>query len=47
MREVIEAAIVPKTRLIMLSLPSNPDGSIYLNDDLRALGAVLEKHPDV
>jgi aspartate aminotransferase len=43
----LEAAITPKTRWIMLNLPSNPAGAVYSDDDLRALGAVLEKHPDV
>lgn len=43
----LEAAITPKTRWIMLNLPSNPAGAVYSDDDLRALGSVLEKHPHV
>ncbi|MGH1371660.1 pyridoxal phosphate-dependent aminotransferase [Planktotalea sp.] len=43
----LEAAITPKTRWIMLNLPSNPAGAVYSDDDLCALGAVLEKHPHV
>ena len=43
----LEAAITPKTRWIMLNLPSNPAGAVYSDEDLRELGAVLEKHPDV
>lgn len=43
----LEAAITPKTRWIMLNLPSNPAGAVYSDGDLRALGAVLEKHPHV
>ena len=43
----LEAAIKPKTRWIMLNLPSNPAGAVYSDDDLRALGAVLQKHPEV
>ena len=43
----LEAAITSKTRWIMLNLPSNPAGAVYCDDDLRALGAVLEKHPHV
>jgi aspartate aminotransferase len=31
----------------MLNLPSNPAGAVYSDADLRALGAVLAKHPDV
>ena len=43
----LEAAITPKTRWIMLNLPSNPAGAVYSDDDLRALGTVLAKHPQV
>ncbi|MFK7835426.1 MAG: pyridoxal phosphate-dependent aminotransferase [Sulfitobacter sp.] len=43
----LKAAITPKTRWIMLNLPSNPAGAVYSDNDLRALGAVLEKHPHV
>ena len=43
----LDAAITPKTRWIMLNLPSNPAGAVYSDDDLRALGAVLEQHPHV
>ncbi|WP_299730316.1 pyridoxal phosphate-dependent aminotransferase [uncultured Tateyamaria sp.] len=45
--EQLEAAVTPKTRWIMLNLPSNPAGAVYSDDDLKALGAVLEKHPHV
>ncbi|WP_298257934.1 aminotransferase class I/II-fold pyridoxal phosphate-dependent enzyme [uncultured Litoreibacter sp.] len=45
--EQLEAAITSKTRWIMLNLPSNPAGAVYTDDDLQALGAVLERHPDV
>ena len=47
MPDQLEAAITPKTRWIMLNLPSNPTGAVYSDEDLRALGAVLEKHPNV
>ena len=47
MPDALEAAITPKTRWIMLNLPSNPAGAVYSDDDLRALGDVLAKHPDV
>ena len=45
--DALEAAITPRTRWIMLNLPSNPAGAVYSDADLRALGAVLAKHPDV
>ena len=43
----LEAAITPKTRMIMLNSPSNPTGSIYSRDDLKGLADVLAKYPDV
>ncbi|MEP2717909.1 pyridoxal phosphate-dependent aminotransferase [Pseudophaeobacter sp.] len=43
----LEAAITPKTRWIMLNLPSNPAGAVYSDADLRALGEVLDRHPEV
>lgn len=43
----LEAAITPKTRWVMLNLPSNPAGAVYEDAELRALGAALEPHPNV
>ena len=43
----LEAAITPKTRALILCSPSNPTGSVYNRDELAALAAVLEKHPQV
>ena len=43
----LEAAITPKTRALILCSPSNPTGSVYSRDELAALVAVLEKHPQV
>jgi aspartate aminotransferase len=45
--ETLEAAITAKTRWLMLNLPSNPAGAVYSAADLRALGDVLEKHPNI
>ena len=45
--DALRAAITPKTRWIMLNLPSNPAGAVYSDNDLRALGQVLDDHPDV
>jgi len=44
---LLEAAITPKTRLMFLNSPSNPTGAAYTRDELAALGAVLEKFPQV
>ncbi|MEL0073809.1 MAG: pyridoxal phosphate-dependent aminotransferase [Flavobacteriaceae bacterium] len=43
----LEAAITPKTKLIMFNSPNNPSGTIYTEAEYRALGKVLEKHPDI
>jgi len=43
----LEAAITPKTRLFILNSPSNPTGAAYTRAELRALGEVLIRHPNV
>ncbi|MDX1914150.1 MAG: pyridoxal phosphate-dependent aminotransferase [Methylophilus sp.] len=43
----LEAAITPKTKLVMFNSPSNPTGTVYNLDELKALGEVLLKHPHV
>lgn len=43
----LEAAITPKTKLVMFNSPSNPTGSAYTLDELKALGEVLLKHQHV
>ncbi|MDE6853853.1 MAG: pyridoxal phosphate-dependent aminotransferase [Muribaculaceae bacterium] len=43
----LEAAITPRTRAIILCTPSNPTGSVYTRDELRALADVIAAHPDV
>jgi aspartate aminotransferase len=45
--EQLEAAITPKTKLIMFNSPNNPSGTIYTEAEYRALGKVLKKHPDI
>ncbi|MCU5786720.1 pyridoxal phosphate-dependent aminotransferase [Alloalcanivorax marinus] len=45
--EQLEQAITPKTRLFVINSPSNPSGMAYSEEELAALGAVLEKHPDI
>jgi len=45
--EQLEAAITPRTRLVVLNSPSNPTGVAYTLEELAALGAVLRRHPDV
>jgi aspartate aminotransferase len=43
----LEAAINPRTRLVVFNSPSNPTGVAYTRDELAALGEVLLRHPDV
>lgn len=43
----LEAAITPKTKMIFLNSPSNPSGIAYTLEELKALGAVLKKHPNI
>jgi aspartate aminotransferase len=43
----LEAALTPKTRLFVINSPSNPTGMAYAADELKALGEVLRKHPNV
>jgi len=43
----LEAAITPKTKLLIINSPSNPTGMAYSADDLAALGSVIRKHPNV
>jgi len=43
----LEAAITPRTKLMIYSSPCNPSGSVYTNEELKAVAAVLKKHPRV
>ena len=43
----LEAAITPKTRMIILCSPSNPTGSVYTKEELRSLAEVILAHDDL
>ena len=43
----LEAAITPKTRLVLLNSPCNPTGAAYTRAELKALGEVLIEHPRI
>ncbi len=45
--EQLEAAITPRTRLLMINSPSNPTGVAYTRAELEALAEVLRRHPQV
>jgi len=42
--EMLEAAITPKTKLVVLNSPSNPTGAVYTRAQLEAIVAVALKH---
>lgn len=43
----LERTITPKTRMFVINSPSNPSGGVYALDELKALGEVLRKHPQI
>lgn len=43
----LEAAIGPKTKMLIFSTPCNPTGSVYTRDELKALADVISKHPNL
>ncbi|MBL8248229.1 MAG: pyridoxal phosphate-dependent aminotransferase, partial [Candidatus Competibacter sp.] len=43
----LEAAITPRTKLMVINSPSNPTGVAYSGAELAALGEVLRRHPQV
>ena len=45
--EQLEAAITPRTRMLILCSPSNPTGSVYTRDELKALAEVVLRHEDL
>jgi aspartate aminotransferase len=44
---VLEKALTPRSRILILNSPSNPTGAVYSKEELLALCAVLKKHPNV
>ena len=42
--EELEAAITPKTKLLVLPFPNNPTGSVMERKDLEAIAKVIEKY---
>ncbi|MDA8328607.1 MAG: pyridoxal phosphate-dependent aminotransferase [Betaproteobacteria bacterium] len=45
--EQLQAAITPRTRLVVINSPGNPSGAVYAADELAGLGEVLRGHPDI
>jgi aspartate aminotransferase len=45
--DALERAITPKTKWLILNSPSNPTGAAYTFDELKAIGDVVTRHPNV
>ena len=45
--EQLEAAITPKTKMLILCSPSNPTGSVYTKEELAGLAEVIKRHDDL
>lgn len=45
--EQLEAAITPRTRMLILCSPSNPTGSVYTKEELAGLAEVIKKYEDL
>lgn len=45
--EQLEAAITPKTKMLILCSPSNPTGSVYSKEELKSLADILAKYPEI
>lgn len=43
----LEAAITPRTKVVMYASPNNPTGAVYSEKELREIAAVLEKHEGI
>ncbi|EFC75958.1 pyridoxal phosphate-dependent aminotransferase [Segatella buccae] len=43
----LEAAITPKTKMLILCSPSNPTGSVYSQEELDKLAAIICNHEDL
>ncbi len=42
--EQLEAAVTPKTKMLIFNTPCNPTGAVYSEEEIRAIAAVCEKH---
>lgn len=45
--EQLEAAITDRTKAFLINSPCNPTGAAYSPDEIRAMAAVMEKHPKI
>jgi aspartate aminotransferase len=45
--EQLSASITDRSKLLFMNSPSNPTGASYSAAEFRALGSILEEHPDI
>lgn len=45
--DALEKALTKNTKWVIINSPNNPTGSMYTQEEFKALGKVLEKHPNV
>ena len=45
--EQLEAAITPRTKMLVLNSPSNPSGQAYTRAEFEAIAEVLRRHPGI
>lgn len=45
--EQLEAAITPRSKVLVINSPSNPNGTMYSPDELKALAEVVLRHPQL
>ena len=45
--EQVEAAITPKTKMLLFSSPCNPTGSVYSSEELEAIANVVARHEGI
>jgi aspartate aminotransferase len=45
--EQLSASITDRSKLLFINSPSNPTGASYSAAEFRALGSILEEHPDI
>ncbi|KAJ1413431.1 pyridoxal phosphate-dependent transferase [Ochromonadaceae sp. CCMP2298] len=43
----LEAAVTPKTKLMLINTPHNPTGKVFTLEELQAIAHILERHPHV
>ncbi|HUW92760.1 MAG TPA: pyridoxal phosphate-dependent aminotransferase [Bacteroidales bacterium] len=43
----LEAAITPRTRVLIFNSPSNPTGMVYTREEMQAIAGVIERHPQI